>query len=83
MTLPVHGDAANLAENPVVRQRLRPGRIDRECRHVFAVCGDANATEAMQIDMERVKCASARARRARRCVGAKATSQFLLRLAAA
>src|SRR5216684_805980 len=34
MTLPVDGDAANLAENPVVGQWLWPGRIDREGRNL-------------------------------------------------
>jgi hypothetical protein len=30
MALPVDGDAADLTEDPVVRQLLRPGGIDRE-----------------------------------------------------
>src|SRR3954467_12206251 len=34
MALPVDGNAADLAENPVVRQRLWPGSIHRKGRNV-------------------------------------------------
>src|SRR5690349_2987009 len=38
MALPIDGDAADLAEDPVVRQRLWPGRVDREGRDVAGNC---------------------------------------------
>jgi hypothetical protein len=34
MALPVDGNAADLPEDPVVRQRFWPGRIDGEGRNV-------------------------------------------------
>ena len=39
MALPIDGDAADLAEDPVVRQRLWPGRVDRESRDLAALRG--------------------------------------------
>jgi hypothetical protein len=39
MVLPVDGDAADLAEDPVVRQRLRPGRVDRKGRDIAGLRG--------------------------------------------
>src|SRR3954454_6175690 len=39
MSLPVHGDAADLPEDPVVRQWLWPGCFDRKSRDVASVSG--------------------------------------------
>jgi hypothetical protein len=41
VALAVDGDAADLAEDPVVRQRFWPGRIDREGRDVAGVREEA------------------------------------------
>src|SRR5262245_49232965 len=35
MILSVYGDAGRLSHDPIVRQRLGPGRVDREARDVF------------------------------------------------
>ena len=49
VVLRVDGDAADLAEDPVVRQRLRPVRIDPERRALRAAeRGDVNAPTAQQ-----------------------------------
>ena len=43
----VDGDAADLAEDPVVRQRFWPGRVDREGRDVAGVRRDAACAMSM------------------------------------
>ena len=53
VVLGIDGDAADLAEDPVVRQRLWPGRIDGESRDIAGVRG-AEASR-MPISMAAVK----------------------------
>jgi hypothetical protein len=73
--LRIHREAADLPDDPVVRQLLRPGRIDREGRDIAGV-GCAGA--AMRAEVKRIK--KDLKRQLRLGIGVMASSRFLPRV---
>jgi hypothetical protein len=59
VALPIGGDAADLADDPVVRQPLWPGRIDRKGRDLAGLC---RARQRADQDGGEEKCGNGEAR---------------------